>query len=187
MLPTAVYPVVLAPNGASRLFVAGAYFKIISATGAVTVEFDSGVMRGLIAGQGLQETPFSSLMFTDESGAANTLSVIVGDRNFVDSRVTGSVTFSPLAADFTNAAATVTNASGQLLAANATRQYLLIQNNDAAGYVYVRLDGGVATAATGIRLAPNGGSLELQTMVPAGAITAIGSIANNPNVLIVES
>jgi hypothetical protein len=72
-----------------------------------------------------------------------------------------------------------------VLAANANRRYLLIQNNDTAGIIYVRLDGGAATAATGIKIAA-GGSYECAGYVPTGAITAIGDIASNANVVAVE-
>lgn len=88
-------------------------------------------------------------------------------------------------AAFTQAQKTVTNASTQMLAANAARAYLLIQNNDAAGIVYVTLNGTAATVLNGIKLAP-GASLEIQGHCPSGAINAIGSIATQSNVIAVE-
>jgi hypothetical protein len=86
---------------------------------------------------------------------------------------------------FTQAGATVTNTSGQLLAARATRRYLMIQNRNTSGFIYVNLTGATATVANGIELGP-GESYELSTFCPTAAITAIGSIASNPNVLVVE-
>lgn len=86
---------------------------------------------------------------------------------------------------FTQAQKTVTSSSATLQAANAARRYLLIQNNDATGIVYVNLNGAAATAANGVRLLA-GASLELTGYVPSGAITAIGSIASNANVVVVE-
>lgn len=80
---------------------------------------------------------------------------------------------------------TVTNASGQVLAVNANRRYLMIQNNDAAGDIFVTVDGTAATTAKGLKV-PAGGALELAGFVPAGAINAIGSIANNANIVAVE-
>ena len=102
--------------------------------------------------------------------------------------VSGSVTVGNFPADrgaFTQTQRTVTNASAQMLAANASRRYLLIQNKDTAGIVYVNLQGSTATVANGLAIEP-GGSLELQGYVPSGAITAIGSIASNANVISVE-
>lgn len=102
--------------------------------------------------------------------------------------ITGTVAVSNLPADrgaFTQTQRTVTNASAQMLAANASRRYLLIQNKDTAGIVYVNLQGSAATVANGLAIEP-GGSLELQGYVPNGAITAIGSIASNANVISVE-
>lgn len=86
---------------------------------------------------------------------------------------------------FTNAQKTVTNISAQLVAANAARRYLLIQNNDTAGIVYVRVDGTAVVTGFGIKIAP-GASYELQGFVPTGAIHAGGSIASNANVVVVE-
>lgn len=86
---------------------------------------------------------------------------------------------------FTQAVATVTTTSGQLLSARATRRYLLIQNRNTSGFIYVNVTGAAATVAGGIELGP-GESYELATFCPTAAITAIGSIASNPNVLVVE-
>lgn len=186
MIPTQIYAVPLTANGSYRLLVAGQYFKILSATGAVRVESEFGALSGLIAGYGLEDTPFSYLYITDQSGATNQVSIVVGDEKFVDTRVTGSVTFGPLNTSFVGAASNVTNASAQVLAANASRKYLLIQNNAASGDIYIRLDGGVVTTANGIKISSGGGAYELSTVVPSGAITAIGSVALNPDVIIVE-
>lgn len=198
MKPTNIYTFDLAANGPYRLLVAGEYFKILSATGPVDVQSDFGRLNGLVTGQGLAKNPFSSLYFTDVSGAPNTLRILVGDSDFIDG-VTGDVNVQNFPAvqavsmpashanqgAFLNYQETVTNASTMMLAAKANRRYLLIQNNDTTGIVYVTLDGTAATAAKGIKLAP-GGSLELQGYVPSGAIYAIGSIASNTNCVAVE-
>lgn len=87
---------------------------------------------------------------------------------------------------FTQQQTTVTNASGQVFAANAARRYLLLQNNDPAGFVYVNLSGAAATVGNGIKIGP-GESIELQGYAPTGAINAIGSIASNANLVAVEA
>jgi hypothetical protein len=86
---------------------------------------------------------------------------------------------------FVNAQKTVTNASAQLLAGNTNRAYLLIQNNDAAGIVYIGFGAAAVTAANGIKLAP-GASYELNSNITTSEIKAIGSIASNANVITVE-
>lgn len=97
-----------------------------------------------------------------------------------------AVTLSGEQGAFTQAAATVTNASGQLLAAKANRRYLLIQNNNTSGgAIYVNLAGAAAAIAGGISIEA-GTSYECANFCPTGAIFAIGSIASNANITVVE-
>lgn len=84
---------------------------------------------------------------------------------------------------FTTTSQTVTNSSSTILAANALRKVVMIQNNDSSGIIYVNF---TTTATTSnFRIGP-GQSLALSGIVPVGTITAIGSIASNANVVIVE-
>lgn len=75
---------------------------------------------------------------------------------------------------------TVTNASQQFAAANTSRQYIIIQNNDTTGIVYVGF-GGAVTAANGLKIAPGGNYEPLK--VSGQTINMIGSIASNANVI----
>lgn len=195
MKPTKQYTFTIAAFGVYRLQVAGDYFKILSATGIVKVNSpDWGELRALTVGQGLENAEFSDLFFTDESGATNTVTVYVGDRNFIDG-VTGDVRVTNVPAvtvtasvnpdvPFTQAQGNVTAASTQALAAKANRQFLMIQNNDSAAIVYVTLDGTAATTAKGIKLGP-GASLTLDSCCPTAAVNWIGSGATT-NVVVVE-
>lgn len=187
MKPTKQYTFTIAAFGVYRLQVAGDYFKILSASGLVGVKSaDWGELRALTVGQGLENAEFSDLFFTDESGAPNTVTVYVGDRNFIDG-VTGDVRVTQSVnpdVPFTQAQGNVTAASTQALAAKANRQFLMIQNNDAAVIVYVTLDGTAATTAKGIKLNP-GGSLLLDSCCPTAAVNWIGSGATT-NVVVVE-
>jgi hypothetical protein len=187
MLPTAIYPLVVPGGGSYRLLVSGQYFKILSATAAVKVQADFGTLDGIIAGQGLENTPFSYLMITNKSGADNTLSIIIGDENFVDG-MSGNVAISKgcqaISNAFVNAAATVTTSSSQIIAVNLVRQYLLIQNKDASGNIYISF-GTAATVAAGIKIPP-GGAFELPGTVSSQAIFAIGDLANNANIVTLE-
>jgi hypothetical protein len=87
---------------------------------------------------------------------------------------------------FSQSVLTVLSASVLTVPANAARKYLMIQNNDAAGIIYIALDGDPAvTAANGFKVIA-GGSIELAQFVPTGDITLIGSIASNANVILAE-
>ena len=187
MLPTKIYTVTIPANGSLNLLVQGQYFKLMGVTGAVNVTADFGKLEGLVFGQGLENTPFSYLLLTDVSGANNTVKILIGDENFIDG-VTGNMAIlankQPQSASFSNVNNNVTNASAQLLAANTARQYLLIQNKDSAGTIYVTF-GAAATVANGVYIAP-GGAYELTGAISTQPIFAIGSIANNPNIVTVE-
>jgi hypothetical protein len=86
---------------------------------------------------------------------------------------------------FTNSQITVTNVSQVFSAANPARKYLLIQNNDTAGIIYVAF-GAVATSLNGVKILP-GGYYELNTTVPNNSVNIIGSIAANANCVLVEA
>jgi hypothetical protein len=73
---------------------------------------------------------------------------------------------------FTQGRASVTNVNKVLIAANAARRYLLIQNNSTTAVLRVTLDGGAATAAAGFRV-PQGGVLEVPNYAVTGAINCI--------------
>lgn len=187
MIPTKIYSIPLTGNGSYRLQVAGRFWKIISATGQVSVSAPGsfGTLSPLTGGQGLEDTPFSELFLTDLSGSSNTVTLVVGDEKFIDTSL-GAVSIStnkvPQLGTNTQTQKTVTNASGNIFAANAARQALMIQNNDAVGIIYVNLAGAAATAANGFKIGP-GESLALEGAVSTNAITAIGSIASNANVV----
>ncbi len=167
------------------------FFRLLAAQGVVNVEFyKSGaeVAEALEVGAGYAEriaTGFDLLAIT--STVTQTIQFVTrqGAEVRYDTPPNGNVTVTNTGGAFTQSAATVTNTSGQLRAANIARRYLLIQNNDATGDIFVTVDGTAATSAKGIRLQA-GASLELTSYVPTGAIAAIGSIASNPNVVIVE-
>jgi hypothetical protein len=89
-------------------------------------------------------------------------------------------------AALTSTARTVTNAAANLLGGNSARTYLLIQNKDSAGRIWIAF-GGAATQANGI-LIPPGGFVEWDGSgtVPTGAVSAIGDLASNTNIVTLE-
>lgn len=84
---------------------------------------------------------------------------------------------------FTTTTPTVTNSSGTLLAANTARKSVLIQNNDTAGIVYLNFTTTATTAHLQIR---PGQSIFMSGILPSALIRAIGSIASNANVVVIE-
>ncbi len=186
MLPSKIYTIQLIANGSLRMPVQGEYFKILNATGAVDVTGDFGKLEGLTTGQGLEKTPFQSLVFKDISGGANTVKVFIGDENFIDGLVgTFAITSSkvPQSGGFNNTNPAVTNVSGSLLGVNSGRQYLLIQNKDLTGNIWIVFGAG-ATQALGVKIPP-GGNYE-PPVATTQQIFAIGDIASNVNVVVVE-
>jgi hypothetical protein len=170
----------------------GDFFRLLGAVDPVTVTFyraGAEVAEAEGVGEGYAEKfrvdGFDR--FAIESATAQTLQFVarLGNDVAYDTPPNGDVTITNVNGTFTQTQRTVTNASAQLLAANAARRYLLIQNNDASGDVYVNLTGVAATTANGIKIAA-GGSYECQGFAPTAAITAIGSIASNANIVAVE-
>jgi len=78
---------------------------------------------------------------------------------------------------------TVTAAAADISPVNLKGRYVIIQNNDAAGVVYLNFTGDATVSTTMFRLNP-GDSLEMFNIT--NKISAIGSIASNANVAISE-
>lgn len=89
----------------------------------------------------------------------------------------------PINRGFANSQITVTNASQVFSAANINRQYLLIQNKDTLGNIWVVFNA-AATTLLGIKI-PVGGSYELNNVCSTDSINIIGDVASNSNVVIV--
>lgn len=121
----------------------------------------------------------------DQSGGAGTgpFTNIKTDTNG-NLFVTGGSTAPPTGVTYTQLNKTVTNSSASLLASNASRKYLQVQNFDASGIIYVRCDGNAATTTTSVVI--TAGETWAPLIPPVGACAAIGSIASNANVATTE-
>lgn len=168
------------------------FFRLLAApaTDCTVIFYRDGaeVSRAENIGAGYAEAfdvPFSKISIKSTGGGAVAFVTRIGADVRYDTPPTGNVAVTNTGGAFVNAQGTVANVSGQLLAAKSNRRYLLVQNNDAAGDIYLRLDGGAATSATGIKITA-GGSYEVTGYAPTGAITAIGSVASNANIITVE-
>jgi hypothetical protein len=115
------------------------------------------------------------------------IAISTGKVGFADSvTITGTAAIQAKNGTPSQAAATVTSASAQLLAANANRRFLLIQNKDASGAIYLNFAGAAATLANGIKIGPGEAYESSAGWVSSAAIYAIGDIASNANIVIVE-
>jgi len=175
----------------------GKYFVLLGCANPCNVRFyhggkklELGDITGLLAG--LEVTlgelgdtqPAFERVEIDVTGA-DTVQIGIGNGQARYNRSQGNVAITNTSGAVTQTAPAVTNASAQLLAAKAGRRLLMIQNKDATGNVYITLNGAAATVGNGIQIAP-GSSLILDVYAPTSAINAIGDVANNPNVVVVE-
>ncbi len=104
-------------------------------------------------------------------------------------RVAGSVAvsnFPAVSGAFVNTAATVTNADGQIAAANAARRYLSIKNKSATARVWFKFGAAAATAVNGWLLEPGEEKEFSGGYAPTDSVRAIGDAASNPDVVIIE-
>lgn len=164
--------------------VKGDYIRLKTASVPVTFEGrDSGFKVTLEQGDSVRLKEFQAVIVSHGDAAEQTVTFYVGNGESLDSsQVGGSVQISNVNGSFTQPQASVTNAVSTLLAANAARRYLLIQNNDASAVLRVTVDGSAPSATKGFRIAA-GDSLEIHSYSPTGAIkgfmeTATGT-ANN--------
>lgn len=172
----------------------GDFFRVLDATDPITVIFykngkEVGEAENVYDGYAEKFRLGGFDRYRITSATAQSVQIVARDGVDVayDKQPEGTVQVTNWQGAFSQAQATVTTASAQLFAAKAARRYLLIQNNDASGIVYVTLNGAAATAANGFQVQPGGGVLELSAFVPPGQINAIGSIASNANVVIAEA
>lgn len=171
----------------------GDFFRLMAATETVVINYYRNgalVAEAENVGAGYAERfindGFDRVAITSQTAQTIQIAMRLGNEVFYDTPPVGNVAITNVRGAFTNAQATVTNSTTTIKGANPSRNYLLIQNNDATGDIYVRLDSSGATVGThGVKI-PAGGSYELTGYVPTGSITAIGSIASNPNVVVVE-
>lgn len=174
--------------------VSGTYFTTLQCTNPVNVRLykggqllDLGSINGLLAGLEVFEVEFDRVQI-DITGA-DVVQIGIGKGNARYNRQNAAVAVTSskqsISAAFANSQKTVTNASAQLIAANTARQYMLIQNNDNAGIVYIGFGATAVTALTGVKILP-GGSYEMPATQNSQALQAIGSIASNANIILVE-
>ncbi|MGM9480304.1 hypothetical protein ACS5PN_03830 [Roseateles sp. NT4] len=164
-----------------RQQVVGRFWRILACSGPVRVQNETDNLDQCIVGDGKEKTPFGFLSVTDQSGASNTVTLVISDEAFLNAPVTNTVitaTKNPQVSSLSHSAPGVATSSGQLIAANAARQYLMVQNQHPTATIWLR--NGV-TAAVGtvpcIKVGP-GGFWEWDAIGVTNAWQVIGDAAN---------
>lgn len=175
---TRAYPFAIAAGGMQLLPMAGEKFIIESATGPVDVSWRDGKVLSRQAGQGYTvRGGFTQLILNNSGAGAITGVIAINDDDAIDNRIAGTVSISG-GTNYVNSAPAVTIASTVLVAANALRKYLYVENNHATGIIYLNFSA-AATVGNGKRILP-GGYYETPALAPhLGAVNVIGDVANN--------
>lgn len=179
------------------LNIPGKYFVLLGCSNPCNVRFfkggkklELGDITGLLSGLEVTlgeladfEAAFDRVEI--DVTAADTVQVGIGNGQARYNRSQGNVAITNLTGSVTQTQKTVTSAAAELLAAKVGRRYLLIQNNDVTGIVYLNLSG-AAAVGSGIKIAPGGSYVADASFCPGNAISAIGSIASNANIAVIE-
>jgi len=173
------YKFTIQPNEKLEFGVRGDTLRVISSSAKLFFETKDGNSSfSLVEGEQaiFNDGAFYAIDIFHEQGAPVQIVLALSENASIGSaKISGIVTISSLPAN--NGAATqnrvsLTNVNQQILAAKATRKYLLIQNNDTSAVMRVTIDGNAATAAQGFKI-PAGGTFEFESFNVTGAINAM--------------
>jgi hypothetical protein len=186
----------VSPGAAYELAVAGDYVRVRESAVNLIIENTTNSEKIEVSqGDDFEFTPFQNLRISHDDAAEQTIKLIVskgkkagsaqvgGSVSLTGAVELGDVTLAALETinignkdavngAFTQGRVSVTNANQVLIAANANRRYLMLQNNDAAAVLRVTLNGNAATAAQGFRVQA-GGVLEVPIFAVTGAINCM--------------
>lgn len=81
----------LTPGASQTIDVKGRFFKYKSGYGLIRVRTSVGGYVDVLPGQGIENVNFTSLTISDRSGANNAGTILAGDFDFRDDRITGTV------------------------------------------------------------------------------------------------
>lgn len=172
----------------------GDFFRLMEATAPLTVDYylnSKELAEAANVGVGYAERfmdeGFDKIAITSSADQTISFATRLGNEVWYDTPPNGQVTVTNTSGVFTTNQRTITTTPATIFSNSTARRYLLIQNNDTNGIVYVRFGGalGSFSVASSIQIPP-GGSLELQGFVHSGSIHMAGSIASNANVVTVE-
>ena len=146
----------------------GEYVKVLSCTGPVRIELDTGPRLDALAGQGVRKEPFTRVQVTDKSGAANTGKILIAYGEMIDDRITGEVSVIDGGKARTYAGQAFSWANGQLAQA-AAYSACQIYNPPGSGKNLVVKAYAMASSAAGVASAHVRSSslANLQSAIPA--------------------
>jgi len=148
---------------------------------------DCGELLNMDAGDAVILSAFGRLNVSHDNVGIQTIVLLIGNGTRAESstvhQLLGSISVQASGA-MTSTQKTVTNASSSLVADNPLRRFLAIQNNG-AGSVFVNVAGVAATLVNSLKIGP-GASLMFDAFTPTGQVFAIGDIASNTAVVVVE-
>ncbi|OEJ64649.1 hypothetical protein [Magnetovibrio blakemorei] len=180
--PYKIEPYTLANGAGITLNFEGHFFRILDCTGATELDVGvDGYSPYLVpVGVGIPVPKgFSSIRVVNNSGGAVTFNIGVGEGAIDDGRFQASGTISisgtvdlGLASSYSTAAVVVGVAAGLVVAANAARKSVTIQN---LGAQPIYLGGAGVTVADGLEVAANGGAFTLSGV--SAAVYAISGTA----------
>lgn len=166
----------------------GNFLRVMSAAAALTVRtYKNGQVLTESVGVGAGYAEEFSDNFNEVeiySATTQTIQLVLrlGSKVYFDAPPTGNVNITNVNGVFTQSRASVSNTNTQILAANANRRYLLIQNNDTLQALRITLDNSAATITQGFRLEP-GASIDLSNFCTSSAVNVIfeaaTALANN--------
>ncbi len=161
-----------------KFYELGNFLRVLNATANLTIRtYKNGAILteaiGVSAGYAEHfDEPYQALEIYSATAQTVQIASRLGSQVYYDQAPNGNVSITNNNGAFTQSRVSLTNVNQQLLAANAARRYLMLQNNDVSSYMRITLDGSTATALIGFRLAP-GGALDLSGFNTTSAINAI--------------
>lgn len=183
------YAVTIPAGSVEEFAVVGDYIRL--KTASVPVQFvieETGESIELEQGDAANLSQFRRVKVSHGEAVDQSIVFYVGNGTSADSaKVGGAIDVASLPAGavaMTQTANAVGVASAQLVAANASRRLLMIQNNDAAADVFLDVTGAAAVLNQGVKLGP-GDSLTLDVWTPSAAVFAIASVATAAGAVVV--
>lgn len=174
-----LHTITVPANGFAPMPFDADYIRVQNASIEFWFKTQEGDDFKLLEGEEAFLQPFQVMTIENRTGSPQDITFYIGKNGAKvgSAKVSGNVTIDNTAGAFTQGRASVTTVNQALIAANAARRYLLIQNNDASAVLRVTLDGAAATAGEGFRIEA-GESLELSDYVPTGAINCMMETAS---------
>lgn len=168
---------IIPPGEPFEIAVQGDYVRVKQSAVDLLIEnADAGESVEMSEGEDFDFSMFKTLRVSHEDASEQTVKLTISKgKRGGSAKVGGAVSVSNLGADqgaFSQGRASVTNVNQTIIAANAARRFLMIQNNDVSQTLRVTLSGVAATAAQGFRIGP-GDSLDLSGYQSTAAVNAI--------------